>query len=71
MRKLKGRNCCDFCETPLERPEKMNGTVECEAEEAYRLTKWMHEEHWGWKQLWSDLLKDVAVGEEEGQLQEH
>ena len=69
VRKLKGRNCCDFCETPLEQPEKMNGTVECEADEAYKLMKWMHEEHWGWKQLWSDLLKDVAVGEEEGQLQ--
>ena len=70
MKKMEGRECCDFCETPLERLEEkaVNGTMECGVEEAHNLTRWMHEEHWGWKQLWSDLLKDVVVGEEDGLL---
>ena len=69
--KLKEVSQCQFCETPLEVPchEAMQGRVECGLDEALRLREYVEEEHWSWKRLWSDLAKDVAVGEGEGTMQ--
>ena len=47
----------------------IDGTVEYDMRKALKLTQRLEEEHWGWKQLWCDMLKEVAVGDVEGQLQ--
>ena len=69
--KLKEVEQCRFCETPFETPgsEVMLGRVECELNEALKLREHGEEEHWSWKRLWSDLAKDVVVGEDEGTMQ--
>ena len=69
--KLKEVKQCRFCETPFETPgnEVMLGRVECEMNEALKLRERGEEEHWSWKRLWSDLTKDVVVGEDEGTMQ--
>ena len=53
---------CGFCETPMDEP----------GEPPIWMGPWtqrLEEEHWGWKQLWCDMLKEVAVGDVEGQLE--
>ena len=69
--KLKEVNQCKFCETPLEAlcDDVMQGRVECDIMDALKLRAQLEDEHWSWKRLWSDLAKDVAVGEEEGTMQ--
>ena len=70
MRKLGPRNQCDFCETPMEKVQKgvVDGTMPCDLKDALDLAQHLEEEHWRWKRLWCDLLKEVAVGDEEGRL---
>ena len=60
---------CGVCEAPLEHSTlaPLPGLAVCSLELGLQLQDQMVDEHWRWKTMWSEALKKVAVGAEEGE----
>ena len=64
---------CGVCEAPVESPISvpLSGFATCSLELGLQLQDQMVDEHWRWKTMWSEALKKVAVGSEEGEAHGH